>query len=651
VILTASYAMGELPIPKYLQYLADDLVIQIVRFLDAQSIHRLTHTCPMMRERLENGNIVKTLDFKGLMQLRGFPKFVSGFSRLCELVLILPVSTKHFLRFKQSVLYSLPKSLLKLHFHFLGAHGIWFEGFEVTSSVRFSVAIHPMEDEYIPLDLLTIIPRVQELRLGGENRMAALKLVSALPPSATSFIAYNCIRSPETNLEMSQLPPNLKTLKGKWPAHFTAKALDTPLPPLETLELNIYEPEKCFSSLPKTLTKLSLDSFNPETWQAADFGWLAPLVNLTYLDVPSPLIVPYLTDKAHLKTLKLSRCPLLPAQVRLLPRSLTSLIFGPLLDLAHVGTAYDFWPSRLKTLKFKIEMQDLASPELLWLSVPKSLTSFNVIAGPENYSVPIPRSYFTPAIKSICWNIGDVPEVDDFGCFKNVTSISLNCFNWNDSYTHKIILPDQLRHFSWVSWVDKPFKMTTDEFIFPSNLHSFEMNGPVFNDAALQRLPRCLQKLYLHYNSNQESLITDEGLLNLPPQLTELHLVISPNSDVNRFFPKLPRHLTILKLYGPEHIDDAIIGELPKCLQRLELTSVTNLTDAALSHLPPSLTHLGLPNNQCITPEAFFAHFRSTNLQFFDFRRNPLFLRSTVLSLAPPLMGYRTRLAMCEWSS
>jgi hypothetical protein len=625
---------------------ADDILRQLVRFLDALSIQRLSGTCPRMKTRLLNGTIVESLRFVNLVQTRQLPKMVSTFSHLSELVLVLPYCDRRYIRLEQSFVSHLPKTLRKLHFNFLGAHSIWFEGFSIGRGPAFHTFTNFSDERTKPLDLVKILPNISEMRLGGENRQAAMRLIHFLPKTLTVFVVYTCIWSMETKNETWLLPPNLRLYKSDLALQFSDDVFRSS-PSLETLILIKYPCNRPFKFLPYTLTHLDMEGARVEKWGSGDFDWLGPLVHLKNLNIASVHILPFLGDKLALQKLTLKSCVLTPNSVRLLPGNLKELIMESLLLQADVESSYDFWPKELVHLEFTVNGSNVPAPDSqFWKEMPKTLTLLDAKTAADLSSLPM--ACWPPQIKIIDWRQGrgDYPpaEVSDFSQNKHSTDITLHFDDWVESTSYKVILPDKLRKFSWSGWCEKPFHIAKDGINLPSTLTSISLLSCVeIGNQWMKQLPRGLIELNLRLRYTVPASIDEDGLLDLPPHLSFISIHIKPNSDANAFFPKLPKHLKTISFCRIAKIEDSLFKHLPReSLRVLDLPNIQGLTDAALPHLPRSLTSLRIPRNHPITPEAFFA-LKLPLLQYIDFRKNPNFTRKKVLALAPPLLGFKTK--------
>ena len=625
---------------------ADDLLRQIVRFLDAQSIQRLSHTCPRMKTRLLSGTMVESLRFVYFVQTRQLPKFVSTYSRLSELVLVLPCFDRRFLRVEQSFLNYLPPTLRKLHFRFPGCHTIWYKGFSVGPSPQFQTTKLFCNEYGEPLDLVKMLPNISEMRLGGENRGAAMRLIQFLPNTLTVFVAYLCRWSMDWPNENHIAPPNLRLFKSDMASTLRENVFHLN-PPLETLILTRYRGTRPFKYMPITLTHLDMEQAKFEGLRAEDFAWVAPLVNLTKVKFSDTRILPYLSDKLQLQTLDL-KCDLTSSQARLLPPNLTELVMACLLIDPF---SYDIWPSGLIHLQFLLpgDGTTIPSPDsLFWTQLPKTLTFLDVKTGSGPlYSVPMTQ--WPPQLKTIQREEQEAPQVSDFGSHKHLTELKIRFLNWSASTPYKVVLLDGLRKFSWSVWWETPLTIATDGIQLPSTLTSITLiYCSEIDNQWMKQLPRGLIDLTIQLYYGTQASIDEEGLLDLPPFLSTICVHMKPNSDASVFLPKLPKSLKSISLCRIVKIEDSLFAHLPEGLTHLQLPNIQGLTDAALPHLPRSLTELLIPRNYPITPEAFFA-LKLPFLRFFDFRKNPNFTRKKVLALAPPLLGFKTKKITREW--
>jgi hypothetical protein len=151
----------------------------------------------------------------------------------------------------------------------------------------------------------------------------------------------------------------------------------------------------------------------------------------------------------------------------------------------------------------------------------------------------------------------------------------------------------------------------------PEKLKELKIKHFPFSDEDMALLPRGLRKLSIDAEN-----ITEAGLACLPPNLIDLklhNLFIESNAALSlpkglivlkivegsfnsEFAAKLPQTLSILNIAGTE-VDDTGLGLLPPSLLCLDLSGCQNITNSGINLLPRSITHLDVSECESLNDE------------------------------------------------
>ena len=434
----------------------------------------------------------------------------------------------------------------------------------------------------------------------------------ALLPKSLTFLELGNSNS-ITNIGISLLPPNLKTLivsscllsfesAKSFPSTLTELVLpkttqllsDLPLPPhLTSLTLgdtSLYSDMLC---LPRGITKL-------------DLGRNLNLCDADIAKLPRFLVWFSLQDN-HLLTSQ--SIPFLPSTLQHL-RITGNAKFGEVIISSGSGENV-CWPKGLLSLELPDNTSLSGGLSLQYL--PPGLTRLQLLANQNISNEWVPQLPRTLTLMEI----SEEPLLTE-AClpFLPPTLLTLNVVIPS---TYVKELPRRLTALNVERCHTLVDNCLSD---LPVGLLFLKISCGRITDSGILFLPQQLHTLHLINNV----YLTDNGIKDLPSGLTKLviedgdtltagcvknlprgitHLVLPPTvmfDITDESVRDLPRYITELNMERNENLTNAGIIRLPRTLTSLNLSNNENLTDSCVKHLPRGLIYLNVSMSDYLSP-------------------------------------------------